>query len=347
MYNFFQAYDSETATRDTVAAVQKIIPNKPWCVKYRPRNLDDFANVIEHIGTFQKMVETRSVPHLLFHGPFGTGKTTVIKALCQDLYGDKTSQYVLELNASDERGINIVRDRIKKFSKTSVRKTDMTPFKMIILDEADNMTDDAQTALRRVIEKHSDNTRFCLICNHISQINDAIKSRCSLFWFKPLTSPEVVNVIKRICSNENIKIQSVENEEARDPIEQLVTINKGNLKRCITHLQAISIRSADEMVVTLESVQDTSNTLNVSTLTELIKSRDDPRKQMNVLQRLIKNGFIGKQILNQLFEQILSRDDLDDLSKFKIFKKMSEIEWRLNCGCDEFLQLLDLFQVIM
>jgi len=172
----------------------------PWVEKYRPNSLDELIAHEEIIQILNKLIESNKLPHLLFHGPPGTGKTSTIIACAKKMYGANYSSMTLELNASDDRGIDVVREQIKEFAGT--KKLFSTGVKLIILDEADAMTQDAQSALRRVIEKYTSNTRFCMICNYVNKIMPALQSRCTRFRFAPLRPEQIMGRLEAIVSAE-------------------------------------------------------------------------------------------------------------------------------------------------
>ncbi|KAK8791861.1 hypothetical protein WA158_005238 [Blastocystis sp. Blastoise] len=168
----------EKNLNDEVSAKnEKDVQGLPWVEKYRPTEFEEIVSHDDILSTINKLIENKKLPHLLFHGPPGTGKTTTILACARKMYGSNYKSMTLELNASDDRGIDVVRDQIKNFAGT--QKLFSSGVKLIILDEADNMTNVAQFALRRIIEKYSQNTRFCLICNYVSNIIPALQSRCT------------------------------------------------------------------------------------------------------------------------------------------------------------------------
>lgn len=206
--------------------------NTIWIEKYRPNNFSEIIGQDKNIQMLSKMLSSGSLPHLLFHGKSGTGKTSTIMSLVKQLYGKNKTFMMMRLDASDDRGINTVREEIKGFADK------MTPFnngiKLIILDEADSMTSEAQFALRRIIEKYSDNTRFCLICNYENKIIPAIKARCVNIRFYPIKKEIIINKLKSICSQEKI-------DYTEDSIESIGLISNGDLRKAINMLQSTSM----------------------------------------------------------------------------------------------------------
>ncbi|MEM4533078.1 MAG: replication factor C small subunit, partial [Desulfurococcaceae archaeon] len=180
----------------------EVITELLWAEKYRPRTLDEIVNQVEVVNRLKKFVEEKNMPHMLFSGPPGTGKTTAAHCLAHDLFGENYRQYMLELNASDERGIDVIRSKVKEFSRTRVPSN--IPFKIVLLDEADNMTADAQQALRRLMELFTASTRFILIANYPSKIIEPIQSRCAVFRFTPLKKEDVVNRLAWIAEKEKV-----------------------------------------------------------------------------------------------------------------------------------------------
>lgn len=209
------------------------IRNLPWVEKYRPQTLNDLISHQDILSTIQKFISEDRLPHLLLYGPPGTGKTSTILACAKQLYKDKEfGSMVLELNASDDRGIDIVRGPILSFAST--RTIFKKGFKLVILDEADAMTQDAQNALRRVIEKFTENTRFCLICNYLSKIIPALQSRCTRFRFGPLTPELMVPRLEHVIKEEKVDV-------SEDGMKALVTLSSGDMRRALNILQSTNM----------------------------------------------------------------------------------------------------------
>ncbi|MEM4475138.1 MAG: replication factor C small subunit, partial [Fervidicoccaceae archaeon] len=202
-----------------------------WTEKYRPRTLDEIVDQEETVVRLKKFVREKNAPHMLFAGPPGTGKTTAALAFARDLYGEDYRKYLLELNASDERGIDTIRVKVKEFART--RASGPVPFKLIVLDEADNMTADAQQALRRIMEIFTPTSRFILIANYSSKIIEPIQSRTALFRFTPLRREHVVERLRMIAEREGVSYD----ERA---LEAIYEISEGDLRRAINVLQASS-----------------------------------------------------------------------------------------------------------
>lgn len=217
----------------------------PWVEKYRP---SDIKNIISHdviVTSLVKFIDMKTLPHLLFYGPSGTGKTSTIKCCAKKIYGQYLKCMVLELNASNDRGISAARVKIKNFvsNKNSIflPKELQNVFKLVILDEIDSMTMDAQCVLRQIIEKNSASTRFCLICNDIDKINIALQSRCALYRFSPLSSNEMYQRLKEISQLENVKYD-------KSVLNDIVKISKGDMRTAINTLQHVNLTIEKKIV---------------------------------------------------------------------------------------------------
>ena len=218
----------------------------PWIEKYRPASLDQIMSHQDIILTLDKFIEMKTIPHLLFFGPSGTGKTSTIKCCARKIYGDYMNYMVLELNASNDRGIDTVRTKIKNFvsNKTRIFLPDhmRNLFKLVILDESDSMTIEAQGMLRQIIEKNSATTRFCLICNDIDKLNIALQSRCALFCFLPLPLKDMLKKLDEICTFEKIKHEP-------NALQTIIKISKGDMRSAINTLQHINLTVDNEITV--------------------------------------------------------------------------------------------------
>ena len=221
----------------------------PWSEKYRPSSIN---NIIYHekiTNTIVNYMKTNNLPHLLFYGPPGTGKTSTIVAIAKHYYNEDFDNMILILNASEERGIETVRNRIKQFviCKGLPESNNTPPFKLIILDEIDAMTDDAQAILRKVIEKYVSNVRFCFICNYLKKINPAIQSRCVIFRFNPIPYDYMYNFVVHVCDNENIKITI-------NAINLIIKKSYGDMRKLLNILQTINMY--------LNNIQSSQNNLH-------------------------------------------------------------------------------------
>ncbi|KAL7007048.1 Subunit of heteropentameric Replication factor C (RF-C) [Cystobasidiomycetes sp. EMM_F5] len=302
----------------------------------------------------------------------GTGKTSTILALCRQLYGpDLMKSRVLELNASDERGIAIVRDKIKTFAKVAVSPPDpkfpSPPYKIIILDEADSMTQDAQSALRRIMETYSRITRFCLICNYVTRIIEPITSRCSKFRFKPLDQVNTKSRLEHICKEEGIHYRD-------DSLDALIKVSDGDLRRAITFLQSASrLHSTPDDPITVNSVQEIGGVIPDRALADLtralgvevnVSGSTNGDSDMNggaksklavsktsgqgfkpvqtQVEKIIREGYSSVQILSQLHDLLILDPLLSSRTKSGIALALAEADKCLNDGSDEELQILNL-----
>ncbi|KAK3990765.1 P-loop containing nucleoside triphosphate hydrolase protein [Cladorrhinum sp. PSN332] len=236
------AFSSETTKGKRSAANLPVEAEDslPWVEKYRPATLDDVSGHQDILATINKFVDSNRLPHLLLYGPPGTGKTSTILALARRIYGSENlRQMVLELNASDDRGIDVVREQIKTFASTKqifnlgaqANRSGLASFKLIILDEADAMTNTAQMALRRIMEKYTANTRFCIIANYSHKLSPALLSRCTRFRFSPLKEKDIRVLVDKVIEEERVKIMP-------EATESLVRLSKGDMRRALNVLQA-------------------------------------------------------------------------------------------------------------
>lgn len=318
----------------------------PWVEKYRPRTVDDVAYQDEVVAVLKKSLQGADLPNLLFYGPPGTGKTSTILAASRELFGDMYRSRILELNASDERGIQVIRDKVKTFAQLSASAVrpdgkPCPPFKIIILDEADSMTSSAQAALRRTMEKESKSTRFCLICNYVSRIIEPLTSRCSKFRFKPLATDIVVKRLREICEKETVKCDD-------DALDALIENSEGDLRKAITSLQSAH-RLKGDLGVNVADVYEITGAIPDKWLDDLIKVcySDSYEKLEAFLKTMMAEGYSAYQTVTQLHDLIVYREDFTDKQKSAICEKLAKCDHQLLDGADEYLQIMDLSTTIM
>lgn len=319
-----------------------MIKNNSWVEKYRPKSLDDVSSQVDVISSLRKSLKTKNIPHLIFFGPSGCGKTSTILALSRELFGKEYwSDRIIELNASDERGINIVRDKIKTYAKHSVRlNKDIPPWKIIILDEADSMTSDSQFALRRIMEEYSKVTRFCIICNYHNKIIDPIVSRCSLFRFKPIPKKEIFSKLKYISKNENMSCSN-------DILNKIISISRGDMRKAVNFLQRCHNSFGDKINVDLlDEISGMISDLDINNFIDscLKKSNEEVEE---IVKNFHNNGYsLVNQIL-KFHKAIIDNKKIKSSNKALILNKLVEIDQNLIKGCDEYIQFLRLGYYIM
>lgn len=325
----------------------RIKKHTPWVDKYRPKKLSGIVQQTEVVKVLKSSMSKGNLPHLLFYGPPGTGKTSVIMACARELYGPKIfSERVIELNASDERGINVVRNKIISFANTSIGNEDpkypSPKFKLVILDEADAMTTEAQSALRKVIEQTSHITRFCFICNYINQIIDPIASRCMKFRFKPINDEYMAMKLEEVAINENIKLSI-------DVIKELALYAKGDARKAIMTLQNLNYIYKWKGSITVDDVKEMTNSLpkkDTDDLYKLCKSEMEISKILDGIMHIQIKGYPIHAIMEAVKTQVIECKDLNDKEKSLICIKLGLVEKQLIDGSNEFIQLINIVSFI-
>jgi replication factor C subunit 2/4 len=319
----------------------------PWTDKHRPKKLDDVTQQEDVIEMLRDTLTSGNLPHLLFHGGPGTGKTSTILAIARELFGTRLMKgRVIELNASDDRGIGAVRQKIITFAKETIGSSDprypCPPFKLIILDEADAMTKEAQSALRKVMESYSHITRFCFICNYINQIIGPITSRCAKFRFKPLDPYAMKSRLKDISKLENMKLKS-------KVIDVVIEISHGDMRKGIMLLQNLNYIS--DVTITPKHAYEIANVIPVTYLKKIWKkyitnTDKELHDIINVVRKFMKEGFSVINVLEQISILVIYDDDLSDIIKADISFLIGKTEKLLIDGANEYIQLLNVCSTI-
>lgn len=306
--------------------VQKL----PWVEKYRPAHLDDLISHTDIINTVSRFVKEDRLPHLLFYGPPGTGKTSTILAVAKQIYSPKEfSSMVLELNASDDRGIGIIRGQVLNFAST--RTIFKSGFKLVILDEADAMTKDAQNALRRVIEKFTENTRFCIICNYLSKIIPALQSRCTRFRFGPLKTTQMIPRLMHVIEQEGVKVTD-------NGVNALVTLASGDMRRALNILQSTSMAYEEVNEDNVYTCVGHPLRQDIENIVNWVLNENFLTAYNNIHQLKTSKGLALQDILTEVHTYI-HRVDLPIQVRMQLLEKMADIEYNLASGTSERIQL--------
>ena len=299
-----------------------------WTEKYRPRKLEEVVGQNAIINNLTSYVRKRNLPHLIFSGPAGVGKTAAAVAMARELYGDTWSENFTELNASDERGIDVVRNKIKNFARTM--PIGDASFKIIFLDEADALTDAAQSALRRTMERYSGTCRFVLSCNYSAKIIGPIQSRCSVYRFKSLSYDAIASRVKHIAEKEGLKLS----EEA---IKAINYASLGDMRRAVNALQSAAVLGSE---VKPERIYETTATARPEEIQELIKRALDGKffDALNKLEDLMDKGISGDEILAQMHRLVINMD-IPAREKVELMDRIGEADYRITEGANEKIQL--------
>jgi len=303
-----------------------------WSEKYRPTTLAEMINQVETLSRLRRFAETRTMPHCLFAGPPGSGKTTAALCLAHDLFGERFMDAFMELNASDARGIDVIRTTVKEFAR--IATISQVPFKILVLDEADNMTGDAQHALRRTMERYTDTCRFVLSCNYSGKIIEPIQSRCAIFRFVPLAEGDVANYLNMVAEKEHVRL---------DPsgLRALTEASEGDLRKAVNALQAAASteKTIDEKAV--YDVVGKAKPGDVQDLLEVAIKGDFIGARQRLRSMLVGQGLSGKDILKQIHSEVL-RMPIAEKHKIELVDIIGEIDYRLVQGADEEVQFSSL-----
>lgn len=303
--------------------------SKIWTEKFRPSKFSEIVGQDEIIKRVESLTNSLNIPHLLLAGPAGTGKSTLALIIVKELFKENWKENYLELNASDERGINVIREKVKNFART--KSLGNIPFKIIFLDEADALTPEAQQALRRTMENFSTTCRFVMSCNYSSKIIDPIQSRCAIFRFKLLEKKDIEKIIKLIAKSENLSI-------SQEAIEMIYEGSEGDCRKCINILQstaAISPSITSELISTIIS---NAKPKDIKIVLDYALSGDFKNSREKLLDIMLKESISGQDVIKAIQKEIWNLPVEPEI-KIKLTEKTGETEFRIVEGSDPFIQL--------
>ncbi|MDD1656726.1 MAG: replication factor C small subunit [Methanomicrobiales archaeon] len=300
-----------------------------WIEKYRPQRLEEMVGQKEIVERLRSYVRSGSMPHLLFTGPAGVGKTTAAVALAREFFGDSWQMNFRELNASDERGIDVVRTHIKQFARTT--PLEGATFKILFLDEADALTSDAQAALRRTMENYAQTCRFILSCNYSSKIIDPIQSRCAIYRFRPLDDAAVAEEVDRIAKREGLHVE-------KDAMKAILFIAQGDMRKAINALQGAAILSNSISEKKLYEITAHARPDEIEDLLKAALAGDFEGAEAALSALLNERGIAPLELLHQIYRAILDRQ-MDRALKVLLISRMGEADFRISEGADSEIQM--------
>ena len=304
--------------------------NTIWIEKYRPATLNDVVGQREIVERLKNYVGAQSLPHLLFTGTAGIGKTTSAVALAREFFGDDWQVNFRELNASDERGIDVVRNQIKQFARTA--PMGKATFKILFLDEADALTNDAQSALRRTMENYAQTCRFILSCNYSSKIIDPIQSRCAIYRFKPLDREAISEELQRIAKNEGLNIS----ESAMDAI---IYVAQGDMRKAINALQGAAIINPDISEDMIYEITSTAKPDEIRELLRIILEGNFEAAENSLHELTINRGIAPNELINQFYRTLVNDTAIDRRLKVELIGHLGEADFRISEGADQNIQM--------
>ncbi len=300
-----------------------------WTEKYRPEKFSDIVGQEDIIKRVEALTNSLNIPHLLFAGPAGTGKSTLALVVVKELFKDSWRENYLELNASDERGINVVREKVKSFART--KSIGNVPFKVIFLDEADALTPEAQQALRRTMENYSSTCRFILSCNYSSKIIDPIQSRCALFRFKLLEKRHIEKIIQKIAEGEKLTVTP-------DGGEMIYEGSEGDCRKCINLLQSTASISPSINPELVSTILANAKPKDIRVVLDYALSGDFQKSREKLLDVMLKESISGQEVIKAIQKEIWNLP-IEPEIKVKLTEKTGEAEFRIVEGSDPFIQL--------
>ena len=300
-----------------------------WTEKYRPVKFEEVMGQEEIVKRVKSLTNSLNIPHLMFAGPSGTGKSTLALIVVKSLFKEKWHDNYLELNASDERGIDVVRQKVKDFART--KSIGDVPFKVIFLDEADALTREAQQALRRTMENYANTCRFILSCNYSSKVIDPIQSRCAIFRFRLLEKRDIERIIKKIGEQEKLVIQP-------KAVEVLYEGSEGDCRRAINLLQATASISPDITTELVNTIISNAKPKDIKVVLDYALSGDFLKAREKLLDVMLKESISGQDVIKAIQKEIWNLQ-VEPEVKVKLTEKTGEIEFRIVEGSDTFIQL--------
>ncbi len=300
-----------------------------WTEKYRPQVLAEVIGQKAIVTKLKDFVRARNFPSMIFAGPAGVGKTTCAMAMAKELYGDRIGESFLELNASDSRGIDVIRGKVKEFARTLSMNTGTV--KIVFLDEADALTPEAQHALRRTMEKYSAGTRFIMSANYSSKIIDPIQSRCVVFRFKPLKEEEMVGYIKTIAGSEELEVS----EKA---VEALLYVSEGDLRRLTNTLQSAAVSGTKVSENAIYEIAARARPREIIAMLRYALSGDFVKARSELNSLVLVHGMSGEDILVQCYREVMNLD-IEDRLKLRLISSIGECNFRIVEGANDRIQL--------